>query len=384
MPPFDGAVTLLANYLPDAQESMQRFSNALLEHLQRHHVRVETIRPEPVFGKLVPGNRGLAKWIGYIDKFFVFPRALRRRLRGFGPGHVLHICDHSSAVYTRYARQRPHLVTVHDLLAIRSALGEIPENHTGVTGRVYQKMIRAGLGRAQRAACISRATREDLHRLTPLPQSQTILIHNSFNYPYAPMDRAAATGRIARKLGAPLRPFILHVGGNQWYKNRRGVVGIYSELIKLMPEAPQLMLVGKPLPPELRAQIQQPALAARVVTMHNADNEDLRALYCTAEALLFPSLMEGFGWPIIEAQACGCAVATTDAEPMIEAAGGAAALLQTTDWSAAARTLRDLLLEPPTARAARIQKGFQNTAHYSPDEMIASYIEQYRILTAAT
>ncbi|WP_198660029.1 glycosyltransferase [Acidithiobacillus ferrivorans] len=51
------------------------------------------------------------------------------------------------------------------------------------------------------------------------------------------------------------------------------------------------------------------------------DNENLRALYSGAALLLFPSLQEGFGWPIVEAQACGCLVATTNRAPMTAVGG---------------------------------------------------------------
>jgi glycosyltransferase involved in cell wall biosynthesis len=382
MSSFPGAVTLLANYLPDAQESMLRFAAMMETGLQSRGVPFQTIRPAPFFGKLLPGNRGLAKWVGYLDKFIAFPRELRRRLGAFGPNDILHICDHSSAVYTRPAARVPHLVTAHDLLAVRSALGEIPENPTSATGKLYQRLIRSGLGRARRVACISRATRADLLRLTPLAESQTTIIHNGFNYPYRPMEPAEAATRANRKLGTPPERFILHVGGNQWYKNRRGVLGIYAELLKIMPNAPQLVLVGKEPSQDLRAMISAAPLAGRVQTVTSADNEDLRAFYSLAEALLFPSLMEGFGWPIIEAQACGCPVATTNAEPMLEAGGDAAAYLETRDWPASARVLRDLLGESAEARAQRVAKGFANAARYSSEEMIDAYLQQYQILTA--
>ena len=67
-----------------------------------------------------------------------------------------------------------------------------------------------------------------------------------------------------------------------------------------------------------------PEMAASVIPLTNVDNETLRALYSAAELLLFPSLEEGFGWPIVEAQACGCRVVTSQKAPMTEAGGDAA------------------------------------------------------------
>src|ERR1041384_2034452 len=111
MPEFTGKVLLLGNYAADQQESMQHFAQMLLGGLMARGVAVELVRPEPIFGRLISGNSGPAKWLGYLDKFFVFPRTLKRRLRSLGAGDVLHICDHSNAVYTKYATRIPHLMT---------------------------------------------------------------------------------------------------------------------------------------------------------------------------------------------------------------------------------------------------------------------------------
>ena len=61
-----------------------------------------------------------------------------------------------------------------------------------------------------------------------------------------------------------------------------------------------------------------------MVHLAGVEPEDLRALYSAAAALLFPSWLEGFGWPVLEALACGCPVITTDREPMREVGGNAA------------------------------------------------------------
>jgi len=379
MPEFTGKVLLLGNYAPDQQESMQRFAQMLLGGLMACGVQVELIRPEPKFGRLMSRNTGAAKWLGYFDKFLIFPRTLTRRLRA---GDLLHICDHSNAVYTKYVPLHPHLVTVHDMLAIRSAFHEIPENTTRVTGRIYQRKILRGLNRARRVACVSNATKLDVERLTNLKPNQITVVENGLNYPYGPVERSDATQRIAQKLRARPNRFILHVGGNQWYKNRHGVIGIYTELLKFLPEGPDLYLVGKPLTSVLEAQIDAAKIRDRVRILVGCDNEELRALYSSADALLFPSLAEGFGWPIIEAQACGCPVVTSNAAPMTEVGGDAAIFIDPRNWPAAAATLRDLSWESGLGRALRRQKSVANAARFSADRMIDRYLLEYSALVA--
>src|SRR5262245_32617773 len=127
-------VLLVGNYPPDHQTSMQRFADLLHSQLASRGVATEFIRPEPRFGRLKSGSTGLGKWLGYLDKFALFPRLLRRRCREQLQSTrrmIVHVCDHSNSVYVRQLWRSPHLVTCHDLLAVRSARGEFAENPTG-------------------------------------------------------------------------------------------------------------------------------------------------------------------------------------------------------------------------------------------------------------
>jgi glycosyltransferase involved in cell wall biosynthesis len=372
-------VILLANYSNDRQESMQRFAELFASELPKRNIAVEVIRPEVRMGKLKRSGHGLGKWLGYVDKFLLFPRELRRRMARWQPGEVLHICDHSNAVYTREGSQVPHLVTCHDLLAVRSARGEIPENRTGASGRAYQNLILNGLSGARYVTCVSGQTRDDLLRLTKLRAEQVSVTYNGLNYPYAPMPREAAMARVA-KIVPPERAgrnFILHVGGNQWYKNRSGVVRIYHEANKRDPGMPDLCLVGKKWPESLRNEIAALGLAGRIMEITDCSNEDLRALYSAADLFLFPSLMEGFGWPIIEAQACGTRVVTSNVAPMTEIGGEAALYVDPRNHEQAGRAVADALGEGAAALRVRVEAGFRNAARFSTESMMDGYVAEY-------
>ena len=107
-------------------------------------------------------------------------------------------------------------------------------------------------------------------------------------------------------------------------------------------------------------------------------NEQLEGLYSCALALLFPSLEEGFGWPILEAQACGCPVVTTDRAPMNDVAGGAAILIDPTQPAAAgmiAEGLRD------TTRLR--SDGLRNAASYTAERMFEQCEALYRKTASA-
>ena len=381
-------VLLVANYEPDGQQSMQRFAAVLAKELAGSGMDVTMIRPEPFFGRLHPGARGLGKWLGYLDKFLVFPIVLRKKLSALNPPLstplLVHICDHSNAFYTRYLRGVPHVVTCHDMLAVRSALGEIPQNPTRWFGRILQRLVVRGLERARVIACVSEATRGDLLRLVSGSEARSSVAKIGLNAPFHPMPKADARARVLTHVRAMGKSFpedgryILHVGDDSWYKNRTRVVELFAELHRASDQSDLwLMMVGKPIGPELRALIDESGIADRVVEWGGVQHEDLCAIYAAAELLLFPSLQEGFGWPIIEAQACGCRVLTTDRPPMNDVGGTAAAYFQPEDFGAALDVLLNVLYENDAQRQARIEAGLANAAKYATARMMENYTALY-------
>ncbi len=322
---------------------MQRYAAMLHAGLVGRGMRVTVLRPEPVFGKLKPGAAGLGKWLGYVDKFILFPFTLRRVARQY-PKSVFHICDHSNAMYLNHLKEVPHLVTCHDLLTIRSALGQFPCNRVGWSGRRLQAWITSGLREARCVVCDSNATRSDLVKIKGVSEAAIHTVYIGLNHPHAPQDEGWITARLAecepvRRLGAG--KYIFHIGGNQWYKNRAGVVGIYFNYVKQGGRLP-LVMAGKPLTAELRALVSQAPYGATVITLSNSSNELINALYCRAACLLFPSLEEGFGWPVLEALACGCPVVCSRRASLPEVGGSAAYYLDPADeagggkWSSSA------------------------------------------------
>jgi glycosyltransferase involved in cell wall biosynthesis len=308
-------ILLIGNYVYSYQESMQRFASVLQEGLTAAGHKVRLIRPTPYFGRLRPSPTGVGKWLGYIDRLVIFPSVLVRVLKW---PDIVHICDHANAVYVKYLRRCPHVVTCHDMLAIRSAFGEIPQNPTRWTGRKLQRMILKGLNRARRVICVSESTKADLLRISHLNCAQVGVIYNGLNYPYRPMEERERRTTL-KALALDGNPFLLHVGGDQWYKNRPGVLRIFSHLLQFPGISElKLVMVGKPWSAEMRRFVSEQGLGGKVVELVNVSNEDLRALYSSAMALVFPSLYEGFGWPILEAQACGCPVFTSNRPPMTE------------------------------------------------------------------
>jgi glycosyltransferase involved in cell wall biosynthesis len=377
-------VVLVSNYVADEQRSMQRFADMLHDELTAEGIDVQTWRPPAYVGGRAPA-RGLDKWLGYVDKYVLYPPRLRNDARQNAATTVVHVCDHSNAMYVPWLRGIPHLVTCHDLIAVRAALGEFPVERTRWSGRRLQQMIRRGLRQADRIVCDSDATRRDAQRII-----------RQDDYAVIPPGASPAFTRLqadeALKLIAPLRPatgdqtawgrmvsgpYLLHVGGNQWYKNRTGLIDVYAALVERMPGAPPLVIVGKPLTRELTLAIAARSLQAQVVALPAIGDRELAAIYSRAALLLFPSLAEGFGWPVLEAMACGCRVVTSSRAPMTEVGGAAATYVDPENPKSAASVVQAVLDEPDATRLTHVNEGLSRAARFNSRAMARAYLSVY-------
>jgi len=371
-------ILLVGNLPEDGQESMARFTGLLHRGMADRGHTVRVLAPSLRLARFGPRYRygGVAKYLGYFDKWVLFPRRLRREIRAERPD-VVHIADHGNAPYAGAVPGVPVVLTCHDLLQIRAARGELPRQPVGAAGRWQQAWILARLARPRHIACVSAATQKDLLRLTRLPAERSSVISNALNHPYRPLAPAEAQARLAG-LGADLQGgFLLHVGGAHWYKNRLGLLAIYAELRRHLAAAPDLVLVGPPLSADETARAEALGIAPRLRFFPTVTNAQLEALYSRAEALILPSWEEGFGWPIAEAQACGCPVFTTDRAPMNDVGGDAAVYFDPLNPAAAARIIASAWSE----RGAQRQRGLVEARRWRPELMLGAYESVYRELT---
>lgn len=371
----------LGNYPRDGQESMLRFAALLRQLLPARGVELIPCDPAAQLGRLAGSTvHGLGKWLGYLDKYATFLPRLAWQLRRSAPD-LVHIADHSNALYVPWLRRiAPHIpvvVTCHDLLAVRYALEEADaEYRVGSTGRAQQRAILAGLQQAQQVVCDSEATRRDAERLVTRGGSHPALrvVHLCLNHPYRPLPRAEAAARLrAAAPSVPLdRPWFLHVGSSQPRKNRP----LLLRLLALLRDSWEGLAVfaGERLTPEQRALAAELGIAERVIEVPGPSEATLEALYAHAAALIFPSRAEGYGWPVLEAQACDCPVICSDVEPLPEVAGpGGARVVSLDDLPGYAAALHEVLRDPQALRAG----GRANVAQHAPEVMINAYLEAF-------
>ena len=370
------------SFLP--HQSMPRYARMLVDGLNERGHTVEVWAPEAWFFNL-PAPKTAKKWLGYLDQYVLFPRAVRARLRRCPPDTFFIVTDNALGPWVPLIANRPHVVHCHDFMAQRSALGEIPENQTSWTGRRYQAFIRRGYAAGRQFICVSEKTKDDLLQLLPAPPARVDVVYNSLNEAFQPVDTAWARTKLGHKAGLDLTTgYLLHVGGNVWYKNRVGVIELYDAWRSAHPSALPLLLVGEATNGPVAAAHARSPYQSDIHVLTGLSDEQVRLAYAGALLLLFPSLSEGFGWPIIEAMSMGCPVLTTNEVPMTEVAGQAAFLAPrrpanpslTTTWaSGVADTINRALTLCPPSRQKVVEIGLQNAQRFDYNKTI-DHLEQ--------
>ncbi|MDM0073435.1 glycosyltransferase family 1 protein [Variovorax sp. J2P1-59] len=369
-------VLLVGNYVPDAQASMQAFSRVLERELPSHGCELRVVTPPRRLQRVAPSSR-LWKWLGYIDKYVLFVPSLVMQARW---ADVVHICDHSNGMYVRWVKSKPTVITCHDVIAVQAAKGMVEGWDVGWTGRVFQRLIASGLAKADLIACVSNATQRALLGLQLASIQQVTTVLNGLNDNFSLLGPGEAQQLIDRLGLLANDRYLIHVGMDLPRKNRKAVVETFIALQRRAAESAtsavvsHLILVGPPLSPELARLASQHGVADRIIALQDVTHQELRALYGRATALLFPSLQEGFGWPLIEAQACGCPVFTSDLTPMNEIGGPGACYVDPHDPEAMAHAIEQAAGRFEEMRAL----GLQNVSNYSAEKMVTSYLAAYR------
>jgi glycosyltransferase involved in cell wall biosynthesis len=307
--------------------SQERFCALLADALAQRGATVAVRQPRPRLHALAEAwhaPRRAVQIAGYADALLAFPFAIGA-WRWRDPVDTLYVvCDQALGPWVPWLSGRPHVVHVHDLLALRGALEVGPGPSLRLSGRLYQRWIRSGFARAERFICTSRASECDLHRFGGIDPARTRVWPNPLAPGFVRTEPAAAWARLAAAgLPRPAVAPVLHVSNGSWTKNTPGAVAIHAAYGR------RARARGEPVAPlwVLGSTAGVALDSHEVRLLPRLDDGTLAALYSVASALLFPSVAEGFGWPIAEALACGCAVLTTDAEPMTDVAGAHATLL---------------------------------------------------------
>lgn len=269
----------------------------------------------------------------------------------------------------------PAIVTIHDLIPLQAA---------GSVGRVRKRIFLTALGLALRASKAvltpSKATAEDLRRQFRLVDGRVAAVLSAVDPSFQPQPREDVERALA-KLRLPQR-YVLYVGSNRPHKNLPRLIEAWSRVDWL--EGP-LVVAGSwdARIPAARERVEQLQQGTRVHFLGPVSDEDLRRLYSGTTLFVFPSEYEGFGFPVLEAMACGAPVACSNAGSLVEVVNGAAELFPPDDVDAMASVLTTLLAGADR-RAELARLGLQRAASVSWEATSRQVLALYRRVAGLT
>lgn len=362
-------VWLIAGYEPDDLRSMERYLQLVSDALHSLNMPFTVCRPFPWLGRgWIPGR--LRRLLGFVDKYLIFPLLLRIRISCSAgiSDPLIHLLDQGNALLLPALAPFQTIVTCHDFIAMRSALGMGPHPKASAVQRLMLNFLR----HATAWICVSHETKRHAMSLLAAPDERCVVVHN----PLAP--EFTLPGVETAKFS---RPYLLHVGNSAWYKNRTGLLRIYHALLTGMACPPRLLLLGQPLSETENLLLQELHLEDHVdLCIHPSDQQVANA-YAHAEALVFPSLEEGFGWPPLEAMAAGCPVFTSNLAPLTEIGGDGAEYFDPGDPDRAAALIANRLALGEPWRQERARLGRERASFFSTRRFASQLGEAYCIAT---
>jgi glycosyltransferase involved in cell wall biosynthesis len=258
---------------------------------------------------------------------------------------------HATVLTQRPPRRTRLTATIHDMTA-----WTMPEAHSPANRRAEKNF--AVLARAaDRLIAVSQCTKDDAVRVLGLNPDRITVIHSGVADAF--FDVPAEAAEAVRDRYGLARPFVLCIGTIEPRKNVDVLIEAFQSLPKSIREEHELVFAG-PMgwaTPETRARLASARYLGYV------PEQDLPALTAAATVFAYPSLYEGFGFPVAQAMAAGVAVLASNVSALPEIVGDAALLVAPRSPGEIRDALQRLLLSPDLRRDL-VRRGLERAARY--------------------
>ncbi len=301
---------------------------------------------------------------GWREQWSV-PRAARQ-------ADLLHIPHYNVPVFFR----GDFLVTIHDLIHISD-----PSVSRTLPARIYARpMMHLAAHRASRIVTVSQYSKSRIVETLQIPQEKVAVIYNGVHPRFHVQDREASRQRVRATLSID-SPYYLYVGNLKPHKNLELLLRGFTLLRARGLTSHHLVIIGDDR--RRKESLQQACtwlgIADTVKFIAHVDDDLLPLVYAAADLLILPSLLEGFGFPVIEAMACGTPVACSRSSALPEIAGEAAHFFDPSSpddlADAVTRVLGDTGFRETLQR-----RGLDRTRVFSWEECARSHSKLYREL----
>jgi glycosyltransferase involved in cell wall biosynthesis len=360
------SITLFRNYVEDERISMDVYADGLVKALRAHFPgRCHLNEYIPT---LPPGSKA-GLWGMRLARYGRYPWQARRH-----PGQINHIVDPGYGHLLYVLDPRCTVVTVHDLIALLVWRGDIPGVPPG--GKPWLNIFSFhALRRARHLMADSENTRRDLVNILKIPEYRISVIYPGIDKnfrPYGPGERTKAGAGLGLEDTEAKRVLVM---GSQLYKNHGKALLAFARLRTMYSQPLQLVKLGPPTP-EFTAAVRNYGLKDITHYVVGVSDNQMSALYNSVDILLFPSWYEGFGWPPLEAMACGTPVVASNAASLPEAIGDAGLMCSPHDADGLAQAMYALLTDNDL-RLSVIERGLIRASLFSWEKVAQQTLAVY-------
>jgi len=343
---------------------MERFADgieAATREMSDLRVRPFVVEPDALASRF-PSTRFARYWQRYVS----YPR----QVRGLSSA-VYHVIDHGYADLVRFLPAPKTLVTCHDLMLLGAAEGSAGFHGRRSTTARFRWSV-SFLRKVAHVACDSHSTQADVWRLCGVPEDRTSVVYLGVE----PIFRPLALENENRS------SVMLHVTTGAPYKNVAGTIRVLEGL-RLLGVDIVLWRVGPKLAADELAQATRAGVDEFIVDHGRVSDDELLLLYNRADVFVYPSSWEGFGWPPLEAMACGTPVVASNRASLPEVLGNAAILVEPDDVAAFVQAVRSIVERPDLASAWR-ERGLARAKRFTWQRTAEAYRDLYLVIADGT
>jgi glycosyltransferase involved in cell wall biosynthesis len=376
-------IAIDARYLSDVHSGIAKYSENLLEALSRQDSSNEYV---------VFIHPGFSKKLKVGANFEVVPYSARpvslRTMLSFGQKVRRSGCDflHSLSPAAALYGVKRQILTIHDLRPLTVAQDEVHgmrASQSPLANMFYKLTFPHNVRKATWLLSVSHATKRHLTTLFPSAEHKTIVVHSGVEQTYFEPPETTITDLVVNKLKLPER-YLLYVGNAEPSKNLPTMISAFARCLRQYPERLEgmefVLALGKdPHASECVRIAKEWGIQDRIRILAAITDEEKRVLYSRATLLFFVTRGEGFGFPVVEAQASGLPVLASNDASVPEITGDTAFLVDPWDEQQVMRNLAEMIFED-SLRNQMAEAGRKNVERFSWDETARKVLDIYRFL----
>ena len=350
------SISLFHGYVQDNRGSMRIYSDYLVNGLRAKLPGVPIHEVIPQVPKWLEGNYQAMRFFRYL----IYPLQVQVNQENSTINHIM------EAGYTHLIRcldSSKTIVTVHDLIPILSWRGLIP----GLSYPHAPRLLEHSLSYLKKAAAIiapSECVKKDIIKYCECGETNVRVVYHGVDTRFRPYSGEERIQQ-RKKFGLPLHDYLILISGDQAYKNHNTCSQVLQRVRKVLCRDAKLVRVGRCTPFSTKAACGSPDDRS-IVELGMLPPHVMPSVYNAVDALLFPSWYEGFGWPPLEAMACGIPVVVSNAGSIPELVGDAGYICAPDDVVALSERIREVL-EDTQARSCLIEKGLCRASQFTWD-----------------